>query len=199
MLYHRLKSFQHFVLARAGLPVPQSLYSNKVEEAKEFVSRFPNGAIAKPGTSGAEVVMADRTFFESTRDIMKARPFLFQQYLKGRSLRAYCLGGETISIGEIHYDEKYVDWREKKSRIEVVEADANLITQIAVATNTLKLPFCSIDIEYDACTRKYYLLDFSPAPLFLGWSKLIEADIAGEIANYLLAVIDNGAVLWKDA
>jgi glutathione synthase/RimK-type ligase-like ATP-grasp enzyme len=198
MLYHRLKCFQYFVLAKTGLSVPHSLYSNNVEEAKEFASRFPNGAIVKPGTGGAEVIMADRTFFESTQSILKVRPFLFQQYVKGRSLRAYCLGGEVLSIGEIHYDKKYVDWREKNSRIEAVEADENLITQLAKATNILNLPFCSIDIEYDAYTRKYYLLDFSPAPLFLGWSRSTNTDIAGEVAEYLLGVIDNGAILWKD-
>lgn len=199
MLFHRLKSYQMFLLTRHRLTVPATLSTNNTTEVEAFIGRFPQGVIAKPGASGAEVVMADREFFDSNDEILKNRPFLFQQYVKGKSLRAYCLGGEIISIGEIVCDSEEVDWREKKSRIDAFEAGRELILEIAKASKVLNLAFCSVDMEYDAYTRKYYLLDLSPAPLFAGWSKSTNTNIAGRIVEYLLRVIDNRGIIWKDS
>lgn len=198
-LFHRLKPYQHFVLKRHGVSVPQTLSTNNVEEIEAFLRKFPRGVIAKPGTSGAEVVMADRDFFEHNKEILRVRPFVFQQYVKGRSLRAYSLGGRIISIGEIVHDKRLVDWREKEIGIEPYEPDAALRAGIAGAVKNLNLVFCSIDLEYDAHTEQYYLLDFSPAPLFTGWSRTTKVNIAGKIADYLFGVINNNGILWNES
>ena len=198
-LLHRLKSYQHFLLNAHGISVPQTLSTNNVEEIEAFLGKFPQGVIVKPGTSGAEVVMADREFFENNQEILKTRPFVFQQYVKGRSLRAYSLGGRAISIGEIIYDKRVVDWREKEIGVEPYEVKEALRAEIARAVKILNLVFCSIDIEYDTLTKKYYLLDFSPAPLFTGWSKTTKTNIAGEIADYLFRVLDNNGIIWNES
>lgn len=196
--FHRLKSYQLYLLNRQGISVPQTVATNHIEEIEAFLRRFPRGAVVKPAASGAEVVMADREFFERNGKILQTRPFLFQQYVKGRSFRAYTLGGEIVSIGEIEYDKSQVDWREKETGIEPWEAEESLSLQITRAVRILNLAFCSVDIEYDEYTGKYYLLDFSPAPLFAGWIKRTNTDITGRIVAYLLRVIDKGGLLWEN-
>ena len=197
-LYHRLKSYQFFLLHRQGVSVPQTLSTNDIEEIEAFLRRCPRGAVVKPATSGAEVVMADREFLARNRDILKARPFLFQQYVKGTSLRAYTLGGEIVSIAEIKHDQSAVDWREKETGIEPWTAEEALKQEIARAVRILGLAFCSVDIEYDAYTGKYYLLDFSPAPLYSGWSSVTNTDITAMVVEYLLRVIDHGDTIWME-
>ena len=97
------------------------------------------------------------------------RPFMFQQYVAGRSLRAYTLGGQVSSMGVVRSDEKRVDWRAGPVQVERVEPEEALKLQIAKAVKLLGLSFCSIDIEHDDSDGKYYLLDFNPGALFTGW------------------------------
>ena len=194
---HRQKPFQHHLLRKNRVSTPRMLVTNDVERARLFVDGLPRGAVVKPLTSGAEVVRADAAFFSEHARRIAARPYIFQQYVKGRAIRAYTFGGRVVSAGEIHYDKQYVDWRERTDRVESIELDEGLEGEVRRAVRLLDLPVCGIDVEYDEYTERYYLLDFNPSALFVFWSRAVGVDIARLFAEYLVSVARTGT-LWQD-
>jgi glutathione synthase/RimK-type ligase-like ATP-grasp enzyme len=196
--YHRLKALQHQRLLARGIPTPSAVITADPERARTFVEELEGRAVAKPLASGAEVVMADAAFFDAWETRAARRPFIFQQFVKGRALRAYLLGGQLVSMGEIHYDQRYVDWRERTQSVSPYEPSAELLGWMRDAVRLLDLPYCGIDIELDAHTKRFYLLDFNPSALFVGWSRLAGLDMAARIAEYLVAVARRGGEPWSE-
>jgi glutathione synthase/RimK-type ligase-like ATP-grasp enzyme len=197
-MFHRLKAYQYYLLHSNGISVPKTLVTNNLYKIRKFIHDLDHRVIAKPNTSAAEVLMADTGFFEQNQHILESRPFIFQQYVNGRSFRAYLLGGKIISMGEIHYDRRFVDWRERTKSIVTYDPEESLKRQIEKAVRTLGLAYCSVDIEYDDYTRKHYLLDFNPSGLFTGWGRLVKMNIAGSIAEYLIEVLKRDGNIWQD-
>ena len=193
---HRQKPLQHHLLRKHRVSTPRMIVTNDVEHARRFAAALPQGAVAKPLASGAEVVLADEAFFVENARRIETRPFIFQQYVKGRAIRAYLFGGRVVSAGEIHYDKRYVDWRERTERVEPIDLDEGLAREARRAVHLLDLPVCGIDIEYDEHTEQYYLLDFNPSALFVFWSRAIGTDIARSFAEYLVHVASTGNTWW---
>lgn len=195
--FHRLKAYQYHLLRSKGFCVPKTCATNNRERAVKFIADEKRNAIVKPNASGAEVVKADQASFKQLTDVMPQRPFIFQQFVSGRSFRAYVLGGRIVSMGEIEFDRTFVDWRERVQRVIPYEPDKALRRDIEAAARTLQLAYCGIDIEYDNATGDYFLLDFNPSALFTGWSRLIQVNLAGQIADYLMEIIRNGGKIWR--
>jgi ribosomal protein S6--L-glutamate ligase len=103
-------------LARAGVPVPETvLISNPVDEAElvEIFSRFDPPVVVKPNstTRGTGVVkVADRDSFLGVADYLGLihqnpatgdRSFLVQEYIEGATdYRAMCIDGECVGAVE---------------------------------------------------------------------------------------------------
>jgi glutathione synthase/RimK-type ligase-like ATP-grasp enzyme len=196
MLFHRLKPYQYFLLDRNGIPVPGTMVTRNPIAARRFIAAHEGRVVVKPLAGGAEVVMAEGMLRETGMESPWKRPFMFQQYVAGRSLRAYTLGGQVSSMGVVRSDEKRVDWRAGPVQVERVEPEEALKLQIAKAVKLLGLSFCSIDIEHDDSDGKYYLLDFNPGALFTGWERLTGINMAARIAEYLLRVVKNRGEMW---
>jgi len=190
--YHRQKAFLHQLLWRHSIPTPSAVGTADPGRAKAFVNGLDGRAVVKPLASGAEVVLADEPFFEdwSARELQ--RPYIFQQLVKGRSLRAYLLGGRLVSMAELHYDPRHVDWRERTQGVTQTTPPAELEAQMKQAVRLLDLAYCGLDIEWDEQTQRFYFLDFNPSALFLGYSRLAEVDLAQRIAEYLVDVARHG-------
>ncbi|MBI4701192.1 MAG: hypothetical protein HY744_08545 [Deltaproteobacteria bacterium] len=191
--FHREKAFQHQMLVRHGLATPRALATSDLARARAFVAELGGRAVVKPLGGGAEVVMADDAFFGghgAGRGLR--RPFLFQQLVAGRSLRAYTLGGRVVSAGEIHHDRRAIDWRERTRRVSACELPAALCAELGRAVRVLGLAYCGVDLEWDERTERHYLLDLNPAALFVGWSRLAGVDLAGCLASFLLDVVERG-------
>jgi glutathione synthase/RimK-type ligase-like ATP-grasp enzyme len=195
--FHRQKAYQHTLLVRHGIPTPDTVVTASVDEARAFVQRWDGRAVAKPQSSGAEVVLADPSFFESFALRSDRRPTMFQQYVRGSSYRAYVLGGRIVSMGHIVPEPGYVDWRERVRSVTRTRPSEHLALQVAKATRLLDLPSCGVDIEHDEATDQDYLLDFNPAAMFVAWSKRIGDDVPGEMARYLVECARTGEVCWS--
>ena len=191
-LHHRRKAHQYVLLARHGLPVPDTLVTSDAASARAFCDAQPGGAVAKPLAGGAEVVWADPAFFADHVAGMARRPYIFQQYVKGRSLRAYLLGGRVVSMGELEYDRSRVDWREHVTRAIPHAPDEALAAHMARAVRLLDMPYCGMDVELDERTGNAYLLDFNPSALYASWGRMTNTDMAGLLAGYLLGVARDG-------
>jgi glutathione synthase/RimK-type ligase-like ATP-grasp enzyme len=195
--FHRQKAHQHQLLVRHGIPTPAAVVTNDVRRARAFIEAHGERVVAKPLASGAEVVLADLAFLAANADRIRNRPFIFQRYVKGRSLRLYLLGGRIASMGVVHHDQRHVDWRERTERVERCEPDPELAHLARRAARLLDLPYCGIDVEEDAATGQRYFLDFNPSALFVGYGRLAGVDIARALASYLLAVVRRGQI-WSD-
>ncbi|MFH2007486.1 MAG: hypothetical protein ABI333_12950 [bacterium] len=195
--HHRQKAAQHQLLRRHALATPSAVVTSDPVRARAFVDGLGGRAVAKPLASGAEVVLADEPFFEDWVRRQGRRPYLFQQLVKGRSLRAYLLGGRLASMAELHYDPRHVDWRERIQGVTLTTPPAELEEQMARAVRLLELTYCGLDLEWDEQTQRFYLLDLNPSALFLGYSRLAGVDLAGRIAEYLVDVARGGAA-WRD-
>ena len=187
-LHHRQKAHQYALLARDGLPVPRTLVTSDARRARAFARDMPGGVVAKPLAGGAEVVLADEAFFEAHSRGMERRPYIFQQYVKGRSLRAYLLGGRVVSMGQLEYDRTRVDWREQVERVLPYTPSAELSALMGRAVRRLQMPCCGMDLEHDERTGELYLLDFNPSALYASWGRMTDTDMAGLLAEYLLEV-----------
>ncbi len=188
-LFHRQKAHQYALLARHGVPVPKTLVTSDAGQARAFARDLSGGAVAKPLAGGAEVVMADEAFFEAQPGGGPLRrPYIFQQYVKGRSLRAYLLGGRVVSMGELEYDRARVDWREHVTRVMPYQPPAGLSALMERAVRLLDMPYCGMDVEHDERSGELYLLDFNPSALYASWGRMTETDMAGLLAEYLLGV-----------
>lgn len=196
--YHRQKAYQHQRLLAHSISTPSAVVTADPRCARAFVAALHGRAVAKPLASGAEVVMADEPFFDAWEARGAGRPYIFQQLVKGRAFRAYVLGGQLVSMGEIHYDQRYVDCRERTQRVSVYCPPPELEEQIRAAVRLLDMAYCGIDIEHDAHTKRFYFLDFNPSALFVGWSRLARVDMAQRIAQYLVAVVRRGGTVWPD-
>ncbi len=91
--FHARKPLLVARLHRAGIPVPASLATNDRAAAERFVERWHGEAICKSAAGGGEVRLA--------RDLLAGLhpaadswpgPYLFQQRIRGTSLRAYVVG-----------------------------------------------------------------------------------------------------------
>lgn len=196
--FHREKAYQHALLRRHGIATPRAMITRDPARARAFVDQLDGRAVAKPLTSAAEVVMADEAFFAEAGERIRRRPFMFQQYVTGRALRVYLLGGAVVSASEIHYDRRFVDWRERTERLTPYELEADTAVELGRLARLLELPYCGLDVEWDERTAQHYVLDVNPAALFVGYGRLAGCDMAGLIARYLLQVIDRGGDPWVD-
>ncbi len=186
--HHRQKARQHQLLRRHGIPTPAAVTTNDPARIHAFLREHEGRVVVKPQASGAEVVMADAAFLEANAEVLEARPFLFQQFVSGRSFRCYVVGGRVVSMGEILHDRRHVDWRERSRGAVPVTPSSSLEALVRKAVQLLDLPFCAIDLEEDAPTGRVYFLDFNPSALFTFWSRTLEVDIAGHLADYLVAL-----------
>ena len=194
--YHRQKAFQHTLLVRHGIATPRTLVTHRADLARRFSRELGGRVVAKPLASGAEVVMADDALLDRMEAAPSPRPTLFQQLVRGASYRAYVLGGRIVSMGQLHYDTRYVDWRERTRGVTRVSPSAGIAAAAARAVRLLDLPSCGLDIEHDDATGEDYFLDFNPAAMFVVWSKRIGDDIAGEMARYLIDAARSGSASW---
>ena len=188
--HHRQKARQHQILVACGIPTPPAVVTNDLARIRRFLAEHDGQVVVKPQASGAEVVMADEVFFATHRDILPHRPFMFQQYVSGRSLRCYVVGGRIISLGEVLHDRRHVDWRERTTGLRSLTPTSHLEALVADAVHRLNLPFCAIDLEEDGRTGRTWFLDFNPSPLFTFWSRKLEVDVAAHLAAYLVDLAD---------
>lgn len=194
--FHGLKPYQYHFLHSHGIRVPATLVTADRGTVSSFIERFGNRVVAKPCSSGAEVVMADNEFFERNEAVLGKRPFMYQQFVSGRSFRTYLLGGRIVSSGEIFFDRRFVDWRERVRKTTACTLETAAADQVEKAVRLLGLAYCAVDLEYDGQTGAYYLLDFNPSALFTGWSKLVTINMAERIIRYVAGVLGNGNRLW---
>jgi glutathione synthase/RimK-type ligase-like ATP-grasp enzyme len=175
------KPFQLALLHGAGLPVPDTLWSNDPAAVRAFSG---GRAIAyKPVTGGAltqELVPAD---LEDARlALLAAAPVTFQALLPGEDVRVYVLDDEVIAA--LRIEARTLDFRGGEPRVVPIELPDVTREQCRQAARLLGLRFTGIDLKRDAGGVLRFL-ECNTSPMFVGLDAQAGTCIAGRLAQRL--------------
>jgi glutathione synthase/RimK-type ligase-like ATP-grasp enzyme len=175
------KPYQIGLLAAAGLPVPETRWTNDPDE----VRRFAEGRrIAyKPVAGGGATKELEPKDFERL-DRLAAAPVCFQELLPGQDVRVYVIDGR-IACG-IRIVTDAIDFRQNEKALEEFPVDDELRDICIRACQTLGLRFTGMDLK-GAVDGKLRILELNPSPMFLGFDARAGTDILGALAAALRA------------
>lgn len=176
------KPFQLALLARAGLPVPRTLWTNDPEAVKEFAKSGP--VIYKPVQGGAATrELTDQDLSERRLQKLSQAPVTFQERLPGDDIRVYVIDGVIAARFRIVTDA--IDFRQNEKAIERIELPEEVERQCIRAAEVLGLRFTGMDLKGDAEGR-LRILELNPSAMFLGFDILGKSDILGALTRALV-------------
>ncbi len=176
------KPYQISRLKDAGLPVPDTLWTND----PDAVRRFARGRrIAyKPLAGGAATKeLRPEDLGEERLARLANSPVTFQELLPGEDLRVFVLDGEVIAAYRI--TTSALDYRENEEKVESISLDRDLAAQCARAAAVTNLRFTGMDWK-GAADGRPRILELNPSPMFLGFDRLAGTDVLGQLADALL-------------
>lgn len=179
--YRVTKPFQLALLNNAGLPVPETLWSNDPNQVRRFSKR--RRIAYKPivgGASTKELVENDLT--EQRLDKLSSAPVTFQALLPGDDIRIYVINNKITASYRIIT--KSLDYRQNEERVETIKLSEDVCKQCIEAAKTIGLRFTGIDLKADADGTLRFL-ELNPSPMFLGFDSLAKTDILGALAQTL--------------
>jgi glutathione synthase/RimK-type ligase-like ATP-grasp enzyme len=186
---HQRKPLLGARLLQAGVPVPRSLTTTHRETARAFVEQCNGQAVCKAAAGYGRVRLASEVLSElPAGQTSLDGPFVFQQRILGRSLRAYVVGEAVVGCCEVVHGD-VVDWRTDQRALRPVTLTAELEALLQRACRAAGLDYASIDLELDRAGRPF-VLDVSPTPLFAAFERDGQVNVAGPLAAHLIALCE---------
>lgn len=178
------KPLQLALLEQAGLPVPDTIWTNDPES----VRRFADGrrVAYKPVAGGAATKeLGPHDLTDDRLRALQGAPVTFQELLEGDNIRVYVLDGEVIATMRV--TSEALDYRQNDEAIEKVELPAEILDQCLRAASVLGLRWTGIDLRSDA-TGSYRFLELNSSPMFLGFdanagTNILESFVAALAAH----------------
>lgn len=181
--YHHLKLHMYWLLKENGFKVPKFVAGNNYFDLKEFLGG--RDVVNKPLVSGP-VQRADAAALEAERESLRKRPMLYQEFIEGKSIRAFVLGDDTIATCELPHKVEGVDASEHIEFMKKIDLPKRMQKEIVRAAKTFHMVFSGVDLQYDEASGDYYFLECNSAPYFRPYDAQVGADIGGKLADYLL-------------
>ncbi|HKQ61310.1 MAG TPA: ATP-grasp domain-containing protein [Candidatus Polarisedimenticolaceae bacterium] len=175
------KPYQLARLAAAGLPVPETLWTNDPAAVRRFAA---GRRIAyKPVAGGAATQELKVEDLDERRLAALANaPVTFQELLTGEERRVFVLDGEVIAAYRIVSDA--LDYRQHEQRVESVVLDPPTRELCLRAATTLGLRFTGMDLKRGT-DGAWRILELNPSPMFLGFDARAGTDVLGRLAGAL--------------
>ena len=179
------KPYQIALLQAAGLPVPQSLWTNDPQAVLQFAQ---GRRIAyKPVSGGASTKELRAEDLDAKRLArLSNAPVTFQELLPGEDMRIFVLDDRVLASFRIEVEEGVLDYRQHEQKIQNVPIDDALAGIARRAARVLGLRFTGIDLKR-AADGSWRLLELNPSPMFLGFDHRAGTDILGSLADALIA------------
>jgi len=180
--YRVTKPFQIALLKEAGLPVPESLWSNDPSRVQQFSAG--RRVAYKPVVGGAstkELVANDLTAQRLNR--LSNAPVTFQTLLPGDDIRVYVIDDEIVASYRIIT--KALDYRQNEDSVESTDLTDEVYKQCLDAAKVIGLRFTGIDLKADD-NGTLRILELNPSPMYLGFDALAGTDILGRFAQTLI-------------
>jgi len=176
------KPYQISLLAEAGLPVPETLWSNDPAAVRAFCEHKER--IYKPVTGGAatrKVSLEDLADERLTK--LTGAPVTFQELLPGDDIRVYIIDGRIVCCLRILSDA--VDFRQNEQHIEAIELPAAVQHQCLAAIDVIGLRFTGMDLKADE-QGQYKILELNPSAMFLGFEQWANVDICRPLCEAIV-------------
>ncbi|MFO7562696.1 MAG: hypothetical protein R6X02_08625 [Enhygromyxa sp.] len=176
------KPYQLALLRAAGLPVPESLWTNDPAAVKRFCAE--REAIFKPVAGGAATrKVSPEDLADERLAKLAGAPVCFQELLPGDDVRVYVVDDRVVCA--LRIETEAVDFRQNEQRIEAIELDPELAATCVRAAEVIGLPYTGMDIKADRAGR-YKILELNPSAMFLGFEQRAGVDIGGALCDALI-------------
>jgi glutathione synthase/RimK-type ligase-like ATP-grasp enzyme len=177
------KPYQVSLLAAAGLPVPETLWTNDAEAVRRFASG--RRVAYKPVAGGAATrELGPEDLDERRLATLSNAPVTFQELLPGTDIRVFILDGEIVAAYRI--ETRSLDYRQHEERVEPIELAPDVASICLRAADVTKLRFTGMDLKA-AADGRLRILELNPSPMFLGFDRLAGTDVLGRLAGALIA------------
>jgi glutathione synthase/RimK-type ligase-like ATP-grasp enzyme len=162
------KPYQIALLQEAGLPVPETLWSNDPVAVKAFCK--DQERIYKPVSGGAATqIVSPEDLTDERLESLAGAPVTFQEILPGDDVRVFIIEGDITCSLRIESDE--IDFRQNEKKIEPIDLPDKVKEQCIKAMSVVGLRFTGMDIKADR-HGEYKILELNPSAMFLGFEKL---------------------------
>jgi hypothetical protein len=165
--------------AEAGLAIPETLVTNKIDVAEDEQSQW----IQKPVAGGEyTTLVADHV---KTRDSRKAEyPRFIQRRLSRPEMRLYRIGPSFVAFRVLS---QHLDYRETQQvELEWIEAPSELQAPLTRLTDRLGLTFSASDFMLDQ-NGNWRFLEINSQPMFARFDRVAEGRITDAIIDWLSA------------
>lgn len=195
---HRLKAHMLWRLRRAGLPVPDLAAGSDRGALATWALRAGHrcAAVDKP-VAGVYKTRAWTEEGHAARP-WATRPALVQRYVEGDTIRCYVLDGEVLAAARILHDGRHVDSSIAQTGVEVLELTPEAQGVALGAARSLKLAFCGLDLLIRQ-GGEVFLIDCNLSPMFVNHGRMCRCDIAGHLADHLIACAGRGEARRRPA
>lgn len=168
-------------LSAAGLPVPETLWSNDPAAVLRFAK--DRALIYKPIRGGAATRALKPEDLEPARlERLSSSAVCFQELLPGENRRVYVLDGRVIAAYRI--DATELDYRGYETSVTSIEIDDAQRSICVRAAQALGLRFTGMDLK-GASDGSFKILELNPSPMFQGFDALTGTDVLGELCTAL--------------
>ncbi|HYO64683.1 MAG TPA: hypothetical protein VEU33_01265 [Archangium sp.] len=176
------KPVQLALLADAGLPVPETLWTNDPEAVRRFAAG--RRVAYKPVEGGAATQELGPEDLTGARlEALEAAPVTFQELMPGEDVRVYVLDGEIIA--SLRIISRALDFRQNEERIESFELPPEVARQCLRAAEVVGLRWTGMDLKRDARGTLRFL-ELNASPMFLGFDARAGTDLLGQLARALV-------------
>lgn len=184
------KPWQLYHLESAGVPVPDTLFTNDPDEVVSFYESHDR-VIFKPVTrGGVPHELTDDDLAPERLDDLATAPVQFQEYVEGADLRIYVVNGEVV--GAIRYESGSqnfsfkIDLKEGE-QVEVAPATLSddLVDAVTRAAELSGFAFTAADVRRPP-DGSPVPLELNEAPRFAGADLDAGQDVAGALAAFLV-------------
>lgn len=165
--WRHAKAMQLALLDRAGLPVPETIWTNDPARVKAFAGE--RRIAYKPVAGGAATrELGPEDLSDERLGALRGAPVTFQELLEGENVRVYCLDGEVIA--SVRIVSESLDYRQNEEVMEVVELPDETIGQCLRAAELLDMSWTGIDLKRDRAGGLKFL-ELNSSPMFLGFDR----------------------------
>jgi ribosomal protein S6--L-glutamate ligase len=180
-------------LAAAGLPVPDTVVCQRVDEATEAYERLGGDVVIKPlfGSEGEGMFrVTNRADAESTcRSLVHQECVLYLQRFiphEGRDYRVLVIGDDALTIQRVNDD----DWRTNVSRggraVPIV-LDDQTIALARRAAEVTGATLAGVDL-LPGHDGRLYVLEVNAAPGWRALARALDVDVSRRVLNHLRVV-----------
>jgi glutathione synthase/RimK-type ligase-like ATP-grasp enzyme len=174
---------------RAGLPVPDTVFTNDPEVVRAFADRHDR-VVYKPVSRGAPPSELDAEDLSADRlDTLGAAPVQFQELVEGEDLRVYVLDGDVV--GATRYESGGDSFSFRVDQYEDEDVSLSGATVPSGVADTVRRAADAIDVTFAAADvvcgpDDHALLELNQAPGFAAADELADQGIADALADHLL-------------